>query len=489
MKRAIIQALCAVWAAALVTGCAKAAVDSRPATPATPASGKLIVWSFTDEVRSIIDDYYLPAHPAVECACVSLPADRLAKALNAAWGANASASAGMLPAPATITAAGGEAADRPDVVTLGASDLRRWVESGLLLDLTDLASPLLATQLAYPLDAATWQGRTYAIAWQASPGAFFYRRSLAKRYLGTDNPESVGAMVETFSGFEATAARLKERSGGRCYMVASAAEAYAAYQGARKRPWLNGKKPVVDSSMVMYMDMFRRFREKGYEAGVAVWSSPWFDALRGELSDDRGPAEVFGFFLTDMGLEYALKTNAPATAGDWAMVRGPGAFYQGGVWLAVAADAANPQAAREFVGYVASSDFQRPWAERTGALVTNIAAQAELFSRVGDPFLGGQNPDRVFSSVARAVNASLAQSTDAAIDACFAQIVATYAAGEFDGVDGKASGNTAGKAASTADTAAAVKAAERRFARSRAAAIQRFKEQAAGLATGRGALR
>ena len=36
---------------------------------------KLVVWSFTDELRGMIDKYYVPAHPEVEITYTLYPTD------------------------------------------------------------------------------------------------------------------------------------------------------------------------------------------------------------------------------------------------------------------------------------------------------------------------------------------------------------------------------------------------------------------------------
>ncbi len=95
-----------------------------------------------------------------------------------------------------VKAAAGTA-DSPDVVALEAAFVKEWVESDLLADLNSLV-PLTKTLKTYPavVQVGTVRRRCQkAFSYQATPGAFFYRRSIAKECLGTDDLAAVQAMV------------------------------------------------------------------------------------------------------------------------------------------------------------------------------------------------------------------------------------------------------------------------------------------------------
>ena len=80
-------------------------------------------------------------------------------------------------------------ADAPDVIALEAAFVKSYVESKMLADLGDLLPAAKAAD-TYPFvtDVGSDAGVTKAYAYQATPGALFYRRSLAKEYFGTDDP-------------------------------------------------------------------------------------------------------------------------------------------------------------------------------------------------------------------------------------------------------------------------------------------------------------
>lgn len=63
--------------------------------------------------------------------------------------------------------------------------VRKYVESGLLLELDDVYAEVKDKMVDYPMKVGSYNGHVYGKARQVTPGAVFYRRSLAKKYFGT----------------------------------------------------------------------------------------------------------------------------------------------------------------------------------------------------------------------------------------------------------------------------------------------------------------
>jgi ABC-type glycerol-3-phosphate transport system substrate-binding protein len=154
---------------------------------------KLVVWSFTDELGGMINDYYKAAHPDVTVEYSLTPTDQFPNKLD------------------PVLASGQGA---PDIFALEDAFVRKYVESGLLLDITDIYDANKDKLLAYPAQVGSYNGKVYGMSWQATPGALFYRRSLAKKYFGTDDPAAVQAYFADEAKFLETAALLKTKSGG-----------------------------------------------------------------------------------------------------------------------------------------------------------------------------------------------------------------------------------------------------------------------------------
>jgi ABC-type glycerol-3-phosphate transport system substrate-binding protein len=392
----------------LISGCSK-----KESAPAAGAAGSetLVFWSFTDELDGIVNNYYKAAHPGVTVEYTLTPTAQFPDKLD----------------PVLATGQGA-----PDVFALESAFVRKYVESGLLLDITDIYEANKSKLLAYPAEVGSYNGRVYGMSWQACPGAMFYRRSLAQKYLGTDDPKVVQTYFTDLSKFLETAQLLKDKSNGSCVVVSSLGDlAFPAYS-SRKDPWIVNNKLVIDPVLEDYLDLCKVMHDRGYEGQVGQWSEGWFAGMKGVLNDEAGkPLEVFAYFLPTWGLHYVLKTNAPDTSGDWAMVQGPVPYRWGGTWIGAYKGTKNVAAAKELIRYVTTDDtFLEAYAKASGDMVSNISVVDKIKDTYSEPFLKGQNHYAEFAEMAKHVDGRLAQEYDDVIQAQFDEARAAFVNGE-----------------------------------------------------------
>ncbi|MDR3283857.1 MAG: ABC transporter substrate-binding protein [Treponema sp.] len=386
-----------------VTGCAK--------KEAAAGSNKLVVWSFTDELQSMIEKYYKPSHPGVAVEYSLTPTEQF-------------------PSKLDPVLSSGQGA--PDVFALESDFVRKYIESGLLLDITDIYESNKDKLLAYPAEVGSYNGKVYGMSWQAAPGALFYRRSLAKKYLGTDDPAEVQTYFTDFDKFLETAELLKTTSGGKCVVVSTTGDLLRPFLSGRANGWIVDGKLVVDPVMLEYMDFVKILRDKDYSGQVAQWSEGWFAAMQGTLTNETGDlVEAFSFFLPTWGLHYVLKQNAPDTAGDWAMVPGPVGWRWGGTWIGAWKNTKNPEGAKDLIRYLTTDDaFLEAYAKDSGDLVDNLKVVDKIKDSYSEPFLGGQNHYAAFAEMAKNVDGKLTQGTDQAVEALFQEAATAYMLGE-----------------------------------------------------------
>jgi ABC-type glycerol-3-phosphate transport system substrate-binding protein len=412
MKRII---LIAGMALVLFSGCSKK--GNAPAAGGGAADGSnLTLWSFTDELDNMTKNYYKPSHPGVNVEYTMIPTEQFPKRLD----------------PALATGQGA-----PDLFALEAAFVRKYVESGLLLDITDIYEANKSKLLAYPVEVGSYNGKVYGMSWQACPGAMFYRRSLAQKYLGTDDPAIVQTYFTNLNKFLETAKLLKDKSNGACVVVSSTGDLFNVFLGARKNPWVINGKLSIDPAMEAYMDIVKTLYDNRWEGRVGQWSEGWFAGMKGELKDESGKAvEAFAYFLPTWGLHYVLKTNTPDTSGDWAMIPGPAPYRWGGTWVGAYKGTKNVAAAKEFIRYVATDDgFLESWAKDSGDMVGNLTVVNKIKDNYSEPFLGGQNHYAEFAEMAKTVDGKLTQGTDQAIENIFSETVDSFKLGEKSKAD------------------------------------------------------
>src|SRR5574340_756324 len=447
MKRLSVVLSILVLASMLLTACGTPAATEAPAaeepttaqpveegttapTAEVPEAGKTVlnVWSFTNEILTMAVACEKD-HPDVDVVYTMIPMT------NGEYQTKLMATLGTDAVP--------------DVVALEAAFVKSYVESDFLADLSDLM-PYAEALKVYPFvyEVGTYEGVTKAYSYQATPGALFYRRSLAKEYFGTDDPVEMQKILGDMDKYTAAAAVVKEKSGGNTYMVASNGDFMNLFYANREQPWVVDGTLTVDPMVDKMVETVKAFRDNGYEAKATQWQEGWFAGMNDTLTDAEGnPKKIFSYFLPTWGLPYVLAPNATSadgsstTVGDWAVITGPLPYQWGGTWLGVMKDTKQMELAKEFVRFC-TLDEQNLTNWATGVYTNEYlkAIDPEVpdaqYQAAGDfvgsqvvvdkitagfdnsdlsKFLGGQNSYGGFAAAAPSVNARLMQGSDDAI--------------------------------------------------------------------------
>lgn len=400
-----------------------AAVMGTISLPGCAGQGKeegdvIEVWSFTNELEQMLD-LYKTTHPDVKVKFTLVPTDVYASKLkNAIQSGNA-----------------------PDVFAIEEAFVRSFVEEpGVMADLEDLKPDLEEMEvLDYTLDVGTdFEGSLRAVSWQAAPGAMFYRRSLAKEYLGTDDPQKIQEYFQDMDKFMETAEIIKQQSQGDCYTVCSPDDLSYIFMSKREKGWVQDDKAVVDDKILEFADFYKTMNDKGYAAQQAPWSEGWFAGMSGQLKDVKGnPKEIFCYFFPAWGLFNTLMPNAASadgtqdTSGDWGVIQGPSSYYWGGTWLGVNEDSDNKEIAKEMVRYFTTDEeFLKQWIKETNDYVASQKVMDYVTEGISNDFLGGQNPYEVFLADAKSINGKLITSYDQEMNKIFGNEKENYREGK-----------------------------------------------------------
>jgi len=444
----MLLAACAPAATDVPAADAPAATDA-PAAEATdaPAAGKTVlnVWSFTNEINTMAIAFE-GKHPDVDVVYTMIPMT------NGEYQTKLKAAIGT--------------ADTPDVIALEAAFVKEYVEADFLADLGELL-PAADAAKTYPFvtDVGTNDGVIKAFAYQATPGAVFYRRSLAKEYFGTDDPAEIQALMSDLDKFIAMAEVVKEKSGGNTYMVGSSGDFQNPFFANRAQPWIVDGALTVDPMVEKYVETAKLFRDNGYEAQAQQWQEGWFAGMNDSLVDAEGnPKQVFSYFLPTWGLPYVLAPNAKSadgahdTSGDWGVVTGPLPYQWGGTWLGAMAESPNLELAKEFIRFstldeenltnwatgVYTNEYLKAidpevaddQAQAPGDFVSSQVVVEKITSSFDDSelsaFLAGQNSYAGFAEAAPSVNAKLMTGSDDAIQRALNDPINQYLNGEID---------------------------------------------------------
>lgn len=381
----------------------------------------LVVWTFSEELKGMIEDHYLVDNPDLEYTIEVkvVPNDDYQTTID------------------PVLATGKEA---PDVFALEAGYIRKYVEGDYLMDIADLEiESTTDNTLDYVLDAGTdLDGNLKALSWQATPGAFFYRTSLAEEYLDVTTPEEMQELVKDWDTFLETARTVNTESNGATKLVASPGELSNVFYANKANPWVMNNRLVIDSTMETYMNLAKTLQSEGLTNEANQWTDAWY---AGMSTDD-----TMGYFLPTWGLHYVLKPNSatftdddqtivdpnePSTYGDWTMIQGPGSYFWGGTWLAARKGTEMVEESAHLIEYLTLNEtFLTTWAEESGDVVSNTKVQNAVKDDFEHPLLNGQNHYAAFVEMSAGVDASNISGYDLNIQNALADQMALYAAGE-----------------------------------------------------------
>lgn len=376
----------------------------------------LSVWSFTDELKPAIE--YFEEKFGVTVELTIMPTEDYTQAIK----------------PVLQSGVGA-----PDVYTAEAAFVEEFVNNGFFLDLSaEFGVDAWASEYTdYVFKTGTdYDGSVRALSWQMTPGGIFYRRSLAKEVLGTDDPAEVAAMFSTFDGLFEVGDKMKAAG----YKLFPDTGAFRHFTNPDQVPWVDENNVLqIPQAKIDYFEYSMKLDKEGLTAEAGEWSPAWFGGMYGPITvgETEEETQVFAYTLPTWGLHYVLKTAQPEgaesgnpTAGDWAVAPGPNSYFWGGTWLGVYKDSEKKDLAFEFVRLMAhDKEFLEGWLNETGDVTSILEIQESYVDGFSEDFLGGQNHVEFFVEAGKAIDSNRITKYDMDLDALYGSAVSDYVEG------------------------------------------------------------
>ena len=412
--------------------------------------GKVLnIWCWNDEFQSRFNDYY----PEVK----EIADDKSTTTLNdgtvVKWTINPNENNNYQNKldEALLNQESADADDKIDIFLIEADYALKYVDSEYTVDVVNdigLTEDDMADQYLYTKDIVTdSNGAIKGTTWQATPGLFAYRRSIAKDVLGTDDPDEVQAALSDWDKFNAVA----EQASAKGYkMLSGYDDSYRTFSNNVSAPWVDGTKVVVDANLMNWVDQTKEFTDKGYNNKTSLWDDGW--------AADQGPdGDVFGFFYSTWGINFTLLGNSLADPdgeqavgngiyGDYAVCEGPEPYYWGGTWICAAAGTDNTATVKDVMEKLTcDSDIMKQITLDTQDYTNNKTAMNAIAEdpEFGSDFLGGQNHIALFAEAAEKIDMSNAGKYDQGCNEKFQAAFKDYFDGSVDIDTAKANFETA----------------------------------------------
>ena len=440
MKKIIALLLCAMMVAALLVGCGKEEGNnggeaSNNGGSAAAEKTVINVMAFTDEVPKMVEKY-ISMHPEknleIKTTIVATTDGLYQPALDAA-----------------LKAGGAEA---PDIYAAEAAFVLKYAQgdgAGFAAAYEDLGidmSKVKSAEIApYSVEIGTRpsDGKIVALGYQATGGAFIYRRSIAKDVWGTDDPATIKTKIGGGSGswdqFWVAAEELKAKGYG---IISGDGDLWHAVENSSPQGWVVDGKLNIDSKREEFIDLSKKLKDNGYHNDTQDWNDAWFADMKGE-----GEKGIFGFFGPAWLINYTLAPNCGGAAvgegtyGDWAICESPIGFFWGGTWILANKDTQKKEAVADIIEWITLDDsetgLQYMWANGTfngeGGTKDCVASGTVMAKSNGEvAFLGGQNMFDVFVPANAFANGKNLTQYDESINSIWRDEVRNYTAGNKD---------------------------------------------------------
>lgn len=418
-------------ALAATTGCqgggeqssaAPAGDSSAAASSEAPASseGKVLnIWCWNDEFQGRFNAYY----PEVKEVADDKSTTTLNDGTVVKWTINPNDNNNYQNKldEALLKQESAAADDKIDIFLIEADYATKYTDSDYTMDLKKdlgISDDDLSQQYKYTQDIATVDGKLKATSWQATPGLFVYRRSIAKDVLGSDDPKEVQSYLSDWDKFNDAATKASDKG---YKMLSGFDDSYRTFSNNVSAPWVDGTTVKVDPNIMKWVTQTKDFTDKDYNNKSILWDDTW--------NADQGPkSKVFGFFYSTWGINFTLLGNSLETPtaeggkeeagngiyGDWACCEGPQPYYWGGTWICGATGTDNPALVKDVMEKLTcDADIMKQITLDTQDYTNNQKAMEELAnSDYQSGFLGGQNHIKLFAEAAKKIDMSNASPYD-----------------------------------------------------------------------------
>ncbi|MBQ1519704.1 MAG: carbohydrate ABC transporter substrate-binding protein [Ruminococcus sp.] len=429
------KVLSAISALAIMISASSCSISAKKSVD-TDDRKTLNVWSFTDEVPGMVQKYF-DTHPDVAAKykinTTIIPTTEQI----------------YQPALDQALAAGGSYA--PDLYCAEAAFVLKYTQGDAsqyacpYKDLgIDVDAGIKSADIAqYTVDIGTSQsGDVVALGYQATGGAFIYRRSIAEDVWGDDSPETVSKAIgggsQRWDKFFDAAKELKAKGYG---IVSGDGDIWHAVENSSDKGWIVNGKLNIDPEREAFLDLSKKLKDNKYHNDTQDWQEGWFADMKGE-----GSKEIFGFFGPAWLINYKMEPNCGGTAagegtyGDWGVCEPPIGFFWGGTWILANKDSENKEILGDIINWItldtSEDGLQYQWANGTyteGGAKDTVASGVVMAKSDGTlDFLAGQNMFDVFEKANAYANGKNLTQYDESINAIWRDQVRQYTSGKKD---------------------------------------------------------
>jgi multiple sugar transport system substrate-binding protein len=220
---------------------------------------------------------------------------------------------------------------------------------------------------------------------ELNPSGLIYKRPLAKRWLGTDDPDAVGALISDWNKFIEVGKKTVEDSNGAVKMFAGLDDILNVIRYQYMDTVFEGSKAYVTKFFTSQLDLLLKVHKENLAGKVRNNSPAWNQSFRED-------AYIF-YPAAPWTAQWQLKPNDPNSTGRWGMTTAPVRGYNlGGTAYGIPSGAKNKAQAWTFIKWATTTNEGiQACMDVVGAIVSLQSAYANGFPQRPDSYFAGQD--------------------------------------------------------------------------------------------------
>lgn len=337
--------------------------------------GEVTVWTKDDSI-GVYDDFLKEKYPDLKVNLVVMDDDTIRTKLKAVM------NAGATP---------------PDVVLVEIGMWKEMMNLPIWQDLSEepfVAEDVLTEHYDYIQELSkNEEGKIVGLSNQATPAAYYYRRSIAKEALGTDDPDEIASRLTDWDSVMATGKEVYNKAGVSLFPCID--DIIRIQSNISPEPWIRDGQFVIDENVTKALELAKQADEAHVAGRLEMWGPEWRDNLNTANSS-------MGLFIATWLMAYDIPSAAPDTKGDWGFAQIIEPQFYGGSFFAMPEGAENKAQAWEYIKTVTGDhDFLNFFSNEVGDFCSNKVVNEELAkTNEENPWWGGQNSIQAFNDVA-----------------------------------------------------------------------------------------
>ena len=337
---------------------------------------------------------------------------------------------------------GGES--EPDIIVGEPKMLEDFYDAGFFEDLDAFGAQDYADEIV----DYVWEvgqdadGIQRAISYQITPCGVFYRRDIAEKVFGTDDPEEIGNLFQDYDTILSTGETLRDAG----YKIFASDMEMTYFSG--DSAWVEDGKLKIDQARMDYLDSCVKLYQNDMTAYVAQWSTTWYQAMGGsvpvidketnvwdetemeEAAENGKTTEIFAYGLPAWGV-VTMRDHVGDLSGKWGVCAGPAYGFSGGTYIGISALSEKKELAWDFLKFCTLTEETLDWwIEASQGDVVSYLPCLEKHKEDENTVYGGEKLYQFFLEQAEGIDYSKVTKYDKKINDAWAAAIDSIKTGE-----------------------------------------------------------